>query len=116
LEIDALKKAQRETPLEMAKSRKEMRSYRCEHQQQSTRDRRENLSKDKSGGNIEVLNYKSSSCSVYALPPENSLWLEQSSDHIWFQYSDSFTGFWSVSVMFAIAFLKFDTLFGTTCA
>ena len=48
MEIEALKKSQRVTSLEMEKPRKEIRSYRCKHHQHNIRDRRENFSTDES--------------------------------------------------------------------
>jgi hypothetical protein len=43
MEIETIKKSQRETTLEIENLGKEIRSHRCKHHQQNTRDRRENL-------------------------------------------------------------------------
>jgi prefoldin subunit 5 len=43
MEIETIKKSQRETTLEIEKTKKEIRSHRCKHHQYNTRDRRENL-------------------------------------------------------------------------
>jgi hypothetical protein len=43
MEIETIKKSQREKTLEIEKPRKDARSYRCEHHQQNMRDRRKNL-------------------------------------------------------------------------
>jgi hypothetical protein len=40
MEIEAIKKLQRETTMELEKLGKEIRSHRCKHHQQNTRDRR----------------------------------------------------------------------------
>ena len=41
MEKEALKKIQREMTLEMEKPSKEIRSHKCKHQQQNTKERRE---------------------------------------------------------------------------
>jgi hypothetical protein len=43
MEIETIKESQREITLELEKPRKEIRSHRCKHHQQNTRDRRENI-------------------------------------------------------------------------
>jgi hypothetical protein len=43
MEVETIKKSQRETTLEIEILGKKIRNHRCEHQQQNTRDGKENL-------------------------------------------------------------------------
>jgi hypothetical protein len=43
VEVETIKKTQMEANLEMEKSRKEARNFRCKHHQRNTRNRREDL-------------------------------------------------------------------------
>jgi hypothetical protein len=46
LEVETIKKTEKERTLEIEILGKEIRNHRCEHQQQNTRDGRENLSSE----------------------------------------------------------------------
>jgi hypothetical protein len=50
MKIETIRKPQMEVPLEIEKPRKEIRSYRYKHHQQTTRDGRDNL---RCGNNIK---------------------------------------------------------------